>query len=102
MIRRPPRSPLFPYTTLFRSASSLTVSGNLTNTGAVDTNNQNLQGGANTLAVTGTLTNNTGGSVTIGANNDTTAEAHTSVLANSFTLAVDARPTINHTGSGTA
>ena len=30
-------------------ASSLTVAGNLTNSGTVATNNQNLQGGANTL-----------------------------------------------------
>ena len=57
-------------------ASSLTVSGNLTNSGTVATNNQNLQGGANTLTVTGTLTNNTGANVTIGANNDTSDMAN--------------------------
>src|SRR3712207_8378738 len=28
MIRRPPRSTLFPYTTLFRSSSNLQISGN--------------------------------------------------------------------------
>src|SRR3712207_8292534 len=32
MIRRPPRSTLFPYTTLFRSTSSTTTTTNLTST----------------------------------------------------------------------
>jgi hypothetical protein len=82
-------------------ASTLKVSGNLTNSGAVDTNNQNLGGGANTLTVTGTLTNNTGATVTIGANNDTADKANVGLLANSGTVTVDAGATLNLTGSAT-
>src|SRR2546430_3857334 len=37
MIRRPPRSTLFPYTTLFRSASSATKSGSLSTRAAAET-----------------------------------------------------------------
>src|SRR3989442_3507714 len=57
MIRRPPRSTLFPYTTLFRSTTSFgvtTVGSNLTSTagGAVSQ--------TGTLAVTGTSSINAG------------------------------------------
>ena len=82
-------------------ASSLTVAGNLTNSGTVATNNQNLQGGANTLTVTGTLTNNIGGNVTIGANNDTSDVANVGLLANSGTVTVGTGATLNLTAAGT-
>src|SRR3712207_7112415 len=38
MIRRPPRSPLFPYTTLFRSATGVTTAGALRPVRASDEN----------------------------------------------------------------
>ena len=69
-------------------ASSLTVAGNLTNNGTVATNNQNLQGGANTLTVTGTLANSTGDKVSIGANNDTSDVASVGLLTNAGTVTV--------------
>ena len=81
--------------------SSLTVSGNLSNHGTVGTNLQNLQGGANTLTVTGTLTNNAAGTVTIGANNDTSDVANVGMLANSGTVTVGTGATLNLTSAAT-
>jgi fibronectin-binding autotransporter adhesin len=82
-------------------ASSLTVTGNLANSGTVATNLQNLQGGANTFAVTGTLTNNTGATVSIGENNDTSDVANVGLLANSGTVTVGTGATMNLTSAGT-
>jgi hypothetical protein len=82
-------------------ASSLTVGGNLTNSGTVATNLQNLQGGANTLAVTGTLTNNLGAIVTIGANNDTSDSAKVGLLSNAGTVTVGTGASLNLTSAGT-
>jgi hypothetical protein len=81
--------------------SSLTVTGNLTNSGTVTTNGTNLGGSANTLAVTGTLTNNTGGSITIGANNDTTDVANVGTLSNSAPITVGTGATLTLTKTGT-
>jgi hypothetical protein len=81
-------------------ASSLTISGNLTNSGTVATNNSNLQGGANKLTVTGTLTNNTGATVTIGANNDTSDTATVGLLANSGNVTVGTGATLTLATSG--
>ena len=81
-------------------ASSLTVSGTLTNNGAVDTNNQNLGGGANTLTVTGTLNNQTGATVTVGANNDTADVASVGLLTNAGTVTVDKGATLKLTTAG--
>src|SRR5260370_8879225 len=61
MIRRPPRSTLFPYTTLFRSGGTITVSGVVNTTG------------------TGTTTLTTSaGNISLGAN--VRSEEHTSEL----------------------
>src|SRR5258708_21210504 len=40
MIRRPPRSTLFPYTTLFRSPFTVLTSGGITNAGGADRPNR--------------------------------------------------------------
>jgi hypothetical protein len=80
---------------------TLTVIGNLTNSGEISTNAANLGGGANTITVTGTLTNNTGASVAIGLNNDTSDGANVGLLANSGTVIVDKGATLNLTSAGT-
>ena len=80
--------------------SALKVAGNLNNNGIVTTNGQNLGGGANTLTVTGTLANNTGDTVTLGANNDTSDVANVGLLANSGTVTVDKGANLNLTSAG--
>jgi hypothetical protein len=79
---------------------TLTITGDSNNNGTITTNNSNLGGGANTITVTGTLTNNTGGIVTIGANNDTSDVASVGLLANSGTVTVDKGATLNLTTAG--
>ena len=81
-------------------ASSLLVSGNLANSGTVSTNSQNLGGGANTLTVTGTLTNSAGANVMIGDNNDTTDTASAGLLANSGAVTVGSGATLTLTKAG--
>jgi hypothetical protein len=66
----------------------LAVTGNLTNAGTISTNAANLGGSANTITVSGTLTNDSGATLTIGANNDTTDTATVGSLANSGTVTV--------------
>jgi hypothetical protein len=80
--------------------STFKVTGNLTNSRIVTTNGSNLRGKANTLTITGTLTNVTGGSVTIGANNDTADVANIGTLSNSAPLTVGAGATMNLTSGG--
>jgi hypothetical protein len=82
------------------SGSTLAVTGNLTNTGTAGTNLTNQGGAANTLTVTGKLTS-TAGSVTIGANNDTTDVANVGTFANSAPLTVGTGATLNLTAGGT-
>src|SRR2546428_8019515 len=61
MIRPPPRSTLFPYPTLFRSNSSVTVAAGFTNPGTIELTNASTATRAVTLAGTsGTLGNETG------------------------------------------
>jgi hypothetical protein len=79
---------------------TLTVNGGLINSGTLSTNNANLGGGPNTIMITGTLTNNTGAAVTIGANNDTSDTAGVGLLANAGTVTVDKGATFNLTGAG--
>src|SRR2546429_2617446 len=62
MIRRPPRSTLFPYTTLFRSTAD--------NTSAISTSSTQAYDGAVTL---GANTNLTGSTVTFGSTVDADA-----------------------------
>jgi hypothetical protein len=82
------------------SGGTLTVTGNLTNVGAITTNEANLQGTANTITVTGTLTNNTGASVTIGAHGDTSDTANVGLLSNAGTVTVDKGATLKLTATG--
>uniref|UniRef100_UPI0015D91763 beta strand repeat-containing protein n=1 Tax=Nevskia soli TaxID=418856 RepID=UPI0015D91763 len=58
-------------------------------------------GGANTLTITGTLTDNTGSSTNIGANNDTTDTASVGLLSNAgaVTVGTGATLTIDTAGS---
>ena len=81
-------------------SSTLKIAGNLNNHGTVTTNGQNLGGGANTLTVSGTLTNNTGDTVSIGAHNDTSDVANVGLLANSGTVTVGTGATMNLTSAG--
>jgi len=71
------------------SGGKLIVVGNMTNAGTLTTNNANLGGAANSITVTGKLTNSAGHTVTIGANNDTSDKATVGFLANSGTITVD-------------
>jgi hypothetical protein len=71
------------------SGGKLTVTGGLTNAGKLSTNASNLGGAANTITITGKLTNNTGATVTIGANNDTTDTATVGYMTNAGTVTVD-------------
>ena len=59
----------------------LTVTGGLTNAGTLSTNSANLGGSVNSITVTGKLTNDTGATLTIGANNDTSDKATVGTLA---------------------
>src|SRR5580704_3712773 len=81
----------------FEKATNLTISGNLTNSGQLYTNVQNDQGGANTLTVTGTFTNNAGATTVIGEFNDTADVMNVATLANSGNLTIDPGATLNLT-----
>src|SRR3712207_7564632 len=76
MIRRPPRSTLFPYTTLFRSPVSAT--GTTTWSAAVDTTA--LPNGAHTITVRATDVNGTSGRTSVPITVDNRSEEHTSEL----------------------
>src|SRR5258707_7204654 len=69
MIRRPPRSTLFPYTALFRSGATLTVASGFTNHGTIDlTYASSFNPYAPTLSVSaGTLVNAPDGTITASA-----------------------------------
>src|SRR5260370_28318485 len=55
MIRRPPRSTLFPYTTLFRSISFTASNGNFTNTGTLRVTAGTLETGGNFDSTAGSI-----------------------------------------------
>ncbi len=78
-------------------ATSLTVNGNLTNSGLLYTNVQNDQGGANTLTVTGAFTNNAGATTRIGYFGDTADVMNVATLVNSGNLYIDSGATLNLT-----
>src|SRR5580704_478207 len=79
--------------------SNVTVSGNLTNSGTLETNirNQESSGHPNTLTVTGTLTNNIGATTYIGYYNDTTDVMNVGTLVNNGNLDIYAGATLNLT-----
>ena len=83
-------------------ASNVTVSGNLNNSGQVETNGTNSAVGPNTLTVTGQLINNTGATITVGQFNDTSDSLSTGTLANSGVVNVGENATLNLTASGTS
>ncbi len=66
----------------------LTITGGLTNAGTLSTNDSNLGGTANSISISGKLTNNTNATVTIGANNDTTDSASVGYFTNSGAMTV--------------
>src|SRR5258708_26401730 len=68
MIRRPPRSTLFPYTTLFRSSLAISNGGSL------------ILGGTLTLAGVGSITRSGNGTISLTASLDLRSEEHTSEL----------------------
>ena len=81
-------------------AGTLTVNNSFTNDGALTTNNANLGGSANKITITGTLFNDSGATMTIGAHNDTTDTASVGVLTNAGTVTVDKGATLNLTSNG--
>jgi hypothetical protein len=80
---------------------SLTVTGNLTNAGTIGTNEANQGGPANTITVSGTLTNKAGATLTIGANNDTSDSATVGSLANSGAVTVGTGASLTIDGTNT-
>jgi fibronectin-binding autotransporter adhesin len=78
----------------------LTVTGSLTNAGAITTNEANLAGAANTISVSGKLTNTSGASLTVGANNDTADTASLGSLSNAGTVTVGAGASLKLTSAG--
>ena len=77
--------------------SKLIVTGNLTNSGQLFTNNQNGVTAANTITVTGTFTNSAGGNTQIGQFNDTSDVMNVGMLVNSGTLIINQGATLNLT-----
>jgi fibronectin-binding autotransporter adhesin len=78
--------------------SGMTVSGNLTNAGTLETNIRNQGSGkTNTLTVTGTFTNNSGATTDIGHFNDTTDVMNVATLVNNGVLDIDIGATLNLT-----
>src|SRR3989442_8366518 len=81
MIRPPPRSTLFPYTTLFRSTLSNLASGNFSNDGPIEVSDSRT-----TLVLYTDVLDNTGGTVLVDL--DTTLDLASSVHA----TCLDTRP----------
>ena len=81
------------------AGTNMTISGNLTNSGDVFTNAQNhVQAGKfNTLTVTGTFTNNAGGTANIGEFGDTTDVMNVATLVNNGVLEIENGATLNLT-----
>jgi fibronectin-binding autotransporter adhesin len=77
--------------------TTLNVTGNLTNSGTLSTNNLNLGTKANTLTVSGTLTNSAGGQFVVGAFGDTTDVANVGALVNNGSTTIDTGATLKLT-----
>jgi fibronectin-binding autotransporter adhesin len=77
--------------------SKLVVTGNLTNSGQLYTNIQDGGGAANTIAVSGTFTNNSGATSRIGYFNGTADVMNVATLVNNGILEIDNGATLNLT-----
>jgi hypothetical protein len=82
-------------------ATNLTINGNLTNSGDLYTNAQDNAGDANTLTVTGTLTNNLGATTTIGVYQNSSDVMNVATLSNAGTLNVYGGAMLVVTNAGT-
>jgi hypothetical protein len=78
----------------------LAVTGNLTNAGSITTNAANDGGSANSITVSGTLTNDHGATLSIGENNDTSDTASVGKLTNAGTVTVGTGATLTLTSGG--
>jgi hypothetical protein len=79
------------------SGSTLTVSGNLTNSGTLATNYYNFGGASNTPTVTGSFTNNASGLLLVGSFSDTSDVANIGTLVNNGILDIGTGATLNLT-----
>jgi ribosomal protein L24E len=80
--------------------STVKISGNLTNSGSFYTNQGNQVVGPNNVTVTGTLTNNTGATTSVGNFGDTADVLNAGLLTNSGTLTIGTGATLDLTSSG--
>ena len=78
----------------------LSVTGNLTNAGTISTNESNQGGSANSITVSGTLTNDSTAALTVGANNDTSDTAALGNLTNAGTVTVGTGAKLSLTAGG--
>ncbi len=78
-------------------ASKLSITGNLSNSGMVETNRSNGTGGANILTVTGAFTNSATGQFIVGNFDDTTDVANVGTLSNSGFVYIGKGATLNLT-----
>src|SRR5260370_28786097 len=87
MIRRPPRSTLFPYTTLFRSATAPS-SKNIAGTVAATTGASVINLGTSAVSVTDTalVGGAATGAITLGNATIARSEAHTADLQSHFAI----------------
>ena len=76
--------------------STLTLNGDVSNSGLIETNRFN-RGGGDSVTITGTLTNNSGGQVDIGHFNNTTDVVNTGSLVNNGALTIGRGATLNLT-----
>ena len=77
--------------------STVTVSGNVNNSGNFYTNQQNNGVGVNTVTVTGTLTNNAGATAYVGVFNDTSDVLNVGTLTNKGEVVVGVGAALNLT-----
>ena len=77
--------------------TTLTVAGNLTNSGQVYTNQFNYGGSANTLTVSGAFTNNAGATFSVGNTDNTADVANVGTLVNDGTTTIGTGATLNLT-----
>jgi hypothetical protein len=81
--------------------STLTIDGNLTNSGHLYTNIENRQGGTNNITVTGTFDNATGATADLGYFGDSTAVMTVGTLTNAGFLSVGNTDTLVISKAGT-
>ena len=83
------------------NGGKLSVTGAMTNSGTLTTNGSNQGGTANSITVAGKLTNSGTGTLTIGANNDTSDTASVGTLTNNGAVTVDTGATLTLSKAGT-